>query len=109
MSRDERQHLLGRGDSARIKGPILSQDFGPRTSAEPAPAAAAADPKGNDRSAYRTQDRMVWPVILGLTLLLLTCVIVSAFALVNTMRRVAWFHTLPSVKEDDAQRRGRHN
>jgi hypothetical protein len=97
VSRDECQHPLGRGDSARIKGAIdagrtrdkvpgfdpgaaplgtdeesagasLSQDFGPRTSAEPAAAAAAADPKGNDRSAYRAQDRMVWPVILGLTL-----------------------------------------
>jgi hypothetical protein len=97
MSRGERQHPPRRGDSARIKGAIdagrtrdkvpgfdpgaaplgtdeesagatLSQDFGPPTSAEPAAAAAAADPKGNDRSAYRAQDRMVWPVILGLTL-----------------------------------------
>jgi hypothetical protein len=109
VSRDERQHLLGRGDSARIKGAIdagrtrdkvpgfdpgaaplgtdeesagagPSQDFGRRPSAERGPAAeAAADPKGNDRSAYQAQDSLVWPVIVGLTL------IMAAAALVVTV------------------------
>ena len=47
---------------------------------ERGPAAeAAADPKGNDRSAYQAQDSFVWPVIVGLTL------IMAAAALVVTV------------------------
>lgn len=40
----------------------------------------AADPKGKDRSVYRVQDRLIWPVILVLIL------IVASAAL------AAWLH-----------------
>src|SRR5437762_9137480 len=33
-----------------------------------APAELAADPKGNDRSRYRVQDRLIWPAIVALIL-----------------------------------------
>jgi hypothetical protein len=40
----------------------------------------AADPKGNDRSVYRVQDRLIWPIIVVLIL------IVAGAAL------AAWLH-----------------
>jgi hypothetical protein len=55
------------GTDEESGGAPLSRDAGRRASMEPgAVTEAAADPKGNDRSRYRLQDRMVWPVIAGL-------------------------------------------
>src|SRR5690349_11009647 len=46
----------------------------------PAPAPLAANPNGNDRSMYRVQDRLIWPAIAALIL------VVAGAAL------VAWLH-----------------
>ena len=38
---------------------------------------AAADPTGNDRSIYRVQDRLIWPAIVALTLIVVGAVLVA--------------------------------
>ena len=54
-------------------------DGAPRTSVEPGAAAeAAANPNGDDRSRYRAQHRMVWPVIVRLTLTAVAAALVAA-------------------------------
>jgi hypothetical protein len=52
------------GTDAESAGAPAFLDGGLRTSLEPgAPAEVAADPRGNDRSRYQAQDRVVWPVV----------------------------------------------
>lgn len=43
-------------------------------------AALAADASGTDRSRYRAQDRLVWPVIVALSLLLAGGLVLLLFA-----------------------------
>ena len=68
---------LGTDEESAGAPPFL--DGAPRTSVEPGAAAeAAANPNGDDRSRYRAQHRMVWPVIVRLTLTAVAAALVAA-------------------------------
>jgi hypothetical protein len=59
---------LGTDEESAGTPPIRDDEQAARSSREP--TGQVADPKGNDRSAYRAQDRLIWPIIVVLILII---------------------------------------
>src|SRR4051812_6845187 len=71
---------LGTDDEAAGAPPVAVAEPPLPETARVDPSGQAADPSGTDRSRYRMQDRMIWPVIAAI--LVVIAIIVAAVFLI---------------------------